>query len=229
MTRPTYVLTGATAGLGLHVAARLAARTEARLIAGARRPERAAALRALVPAGRLEVLPLDLGTLASVRAFAGQVLADGGGIAGLICNAGLQLIGPQRQTADGVDESFAVNHLGHFALVERLLPALDPGGVVVTIGSGTHNPADRLARLFGFRGADFDTAEAVAAGRLSRPAGNRQAGMDRYATGKLCAILHALDMAARVPPEQARFYAFDPGLMPGTDLARERSAIERLA
>lgn len=229
MTRPIYVLTGATAGMGLRIAAHLREKAGARLLIGARRPAQAADLHALVP--EAEVLSLDLASLASVAAFAAVAasrLAEAP-LAGIICNAGLQLVGPPRLTPDGVDESFAVNYLGHFALVERLLPRLAPGGVVVTIGSGTHNPADPLARLFGFRGADFPTAERVAAGMIGRQDQPKRAGMDRYATGKLCAILHMLELAGRIPPDVARFYAFDPGLMPGTDLARARSAPERFA
>jgi NAD(P)-dependent dehydrogenase (short-subunit alcohol dehydrogenase family) len=53
--------------------------------------------------------------------------------------------------------------------------------------------------------------------------------MDRYATSKLCNILFAHAMAARVPASAARFLAFDPGLMPGTGLARDLSAPERFA
>lgn len=229
MTGPIYVLTGATGGMGLRLAVHLQEKAGARLLIGARRPAEARELKALVPAAA--VLPLDLASLASVAAFA-AVAADQWGavpLAGIICNAGLQPAGPPRLTPDGVDESFAVNYLGHFALVEHLLPRLAPGGVVVTIGSGTHNPADPLARLFGFRGADFPDAERVAAGLIGRQDQPKRAGMDRYATGKLCAILHMLEMAGRIPPAVARFYAFDPGLMPGTDLARGRSAPERFA
>ena len=51
--------------------------------------------------------------------------------------------------------------------------------------------------------------------------------MDRYATSKLCNVLFTHAMAARVPAAAARFIAFDPGLMPGTGLARDRSAPER--
>ena len=51
--------------------------------------------------------------------------------------------------------------------------------------------------------------------------------MDRYATGKLCDILYAYDMASRVPDTRVRFFCFDPGMMPGTGLARDRSGAER--
>lgn len=51
--------------------------------------------------------------------------------------------------------------------------------------------------------------------------------MDRYATSKLCAILYVYALARRLGADGPRFIAFDPGLMPGTGLARDRSALER--
>jgi len=56
-----------------------------------------------------------------------------------------------------------------------------------------------------------------------------QQGLDRYATSKLCNLLFTYDMARRISPVKARFIAFDPGLMPGTGLARDRSHLERFA
>ena len=230
MARRVYVLTGATSGMGLQIARRLARRTGAQLIAGARNPDTATALKAAVPADQLLILPLDVSRLSSTAAFAAAVkqwLGGQGRLAGIICNAGLQLLGPSRLTEDGVDESFATNHLGHFALVNALMGHLADGAVVVTTGSGSHNPDDRLAKMFGFRGADFPDAASVALGKTSRPGDDKLLGMDRYATGKLCDILYAYDLASRVPSTRVRFFCFDPGLMPGTGLARDRSAVER--
>ena len=232
MARPVYVLTGATSGIGLHVTEYLARRTAALLIAGARNPDRATALKAAVPIDQLLVLPLDVARLASTAAFAGAVkqrLAGQVKLSGIVCNAGLQILGPSHLTEDGVDESFATNHLGHFALVEAFLDDLADGAVVVTIGSGSHNPDDKLAKMFGFRGADFPDAASVALGKTSRPGDAKLLRMDRYATGKLCNILYAYHMASRVPGTKVGFFSFDPGVMPGTGLARDRSVGERFA
>lgn len=230
MVRRVYLITGATSGMGLAAVRQLARETDATLIVGARAPERAAALRDTVPANRLQLLPLDTSSLRSVAAFSDAVeatLGADGAIDAVACNAGLQIVGQHSRSEDGYDLTFATNHLGHFALVQRLLPRLARGAVVVSTASGTHDPRERLARVFGFRGGLFRDAATVAAGDLDPAASAVQQGMDRYATSKLCNILFTMEMARRVPSERARFVAFDPGLMPGTDLARDRSAIER--
>lgn len=225
MGRPVHVVTGATSGMGLWLAGALA-EGGALVIAGARRPEAAAALRQRVPAGQLILLPLDLLDPASVAAFAGAVRAlpeAAAGIDALVCNAGLQVPGAPVLTPDGLDETFAANVFGHVLLTGLLLPALAPGAAVVTLGSGTHDPRNLLARMFGFRGGAFETVEALATG-----AGMAK-GADRYAAAKLCCILYAHAMARRHDGERLRFHAYDPGLMPGTGLARERSAPIRFA
>ncbi len=231
MAKRVFVLTGGTSGLGLETARRLSVCDDVAVIAGVRNPDAAVALRDVAPPQQLRLITLDLMSLESVAAFAASVrntLGDGDRLAGIVCIAGLQFVTGQRLTADGVDESFAANYLGHFALVEALKDRLVNGAIVVTTGSGTHNADDILAKRFGFAGDDFVDAARVAQGSIGRKDA-RLGGMDRYATSKLCAILYARDMAGRVPEDAVRFVCFDPGLMPGTGLARNRSALERFA
>jgi NAD(P)-dependent dehydrogenase (short-subunit alcohol dehydrogenase family) len=99
----------------------------------------------------------------------------------------------------------------------------------VMTASGTHDPADKLARFFGFRGGLFVGAEGVSAGNLDQSASVKQQCMDWYATSKLCAVLFVRAAARHGAELGPRFVAFDPGLMPGTGLARERSVVERWA
>lgn len=229
MTKHVHILTGGTSGMGLHVAKALARREGAHVVVGARQPDRADRLRRAVPPDRLTVLPLDLDSLASVREFAHSVRrhAEGAALRAIICNAGLQLTKAKQMAMPDVERTFMVNVLAHVLLVDLLQPDLQPGARVVTVGSGTHNPQDRLAKMFGFRGAFYPEAARVIAGDLGMDGPPQQQNMDRYATAKLGAIYHAMQLAREVSPEVCAYYAFDPGLMPGTGLARDRSAIER--
>ncbi len=236
MTSSHHLVTGATSGIGLELAVLLLADPACRLVVGARRPESATALRALAGSDRLAILPLDLASLSSTVAFADAVERQlaGAKLASLAANAGLQIAGPRRLTTDGYEETFQANLLGHAVLVARLQQHLLPRAPVVLTASGTHDPAKRTAAMFGFRGGLFVGADRVARGDLDPGASAKQLSMDCYATSKLCAILYVHAMARRAfadgtAADGPRFIAFDPGLMPGTGLARERSGIERWA
>lgn len=165
MTKEFHVLTGGTSGMGLQIAKTLAKDPKAHIIVGARRPDRAHALRQAVPADRLTVLQLDLDSADSVRGFAQSVQAQGAVISSIICNAGLQFLGPKQMSMPGVERTFMVNVMSHVLLVDLLLPHVGNGGHVVTVGSGTHAPDDPIASRFGFRGASYPNAAAVMAGR----------------------------------------------------------------
>ncbi len=139
----TAVVTGANGGLGLSTARALAA-AGAKVVIAARNQERAAEaterIRAAVPSADLTIVKLDLGSLGSVEGAAGEVLASHETIDLLVNNAGVMGI-PQSRTADGFEMQFGVDHLGHFALTARLLPALLKASAarVVTVTSTAHH------------------------------------------------------------------------------------------
>lgn len=227
-----YIVTGATSGLGLEAVRRLASRDPgSRILAGARNPARADGLRGAVPEDQLWVSPLDTSSMKSVARFAQAVLAhlDGAPVHGLALNAGVQFVTDTLPSADGHDLTFATNVLGHIALFRALQPALSKKTVIVSTASGTHDERNRLARSSGFRGAFFPSAKAVAAGKVSDADTERQRGMDRYATSKLCNVMFTYAMARRHGGTGPRFIAFDPGMMPGTGLARDHSRIVQFA
>ena len=135
----TAVVTGANGGLGLETARELA-RSGAMVVMAARNQETAATAKASiesdVPDARLEVVELDLGSLASVRACADAIAEAHPRVDVLVNNAGIMGI-PEQVTDDGFEMQLAVNHLGHFVLTHRLLPSLQraPEGRVVSVTS----------------------------------------------------------------------------------------------
>ncbi len=135
LTGRRAVVTGASDGIGLGVATRLAA-AGADLVLPVRNPAKGeaaiASIRRSVPDARVTLRELDLSSLGSVAALADTLLAEGRPIHHLILNAGV-MTPPERQTtADGFELQFGTNHLGHFALVGRLLPLLREGRARVT-------------------------------------------------------------------------------------------------
>lgn len=133
------VVTGGTSGLGLVTARELACHG-AHVVLAARDLDKAAGVRsaitAEVPSALLELRECDLASLASVRECADGVTADHGRIDLLVNNAGVMGI-PERATADGFEMQLGVNHLAHFVLTARLLPALlaAEAGRVVSVTS----------------------------------------------------------------------------------------------
>ncbi|MFJ3640872.1 SDR family NAD(P)-dependent oxidoreductase [Streptomyces sp. NPDC090108] len=136
LTGKLAVVTGGYSGLGLETTRALTA-AGARVVVPARRPD--AAREALAGLDGVEVDELDLGDLESVRGFAERFLASGRTIDFLIDNAGIMAC-PETRVGPGWETQFATNHLGHFALVNRLWPALASGGArVVSVSSRGHH------------------------------------------------------------------------------------------
>jgi NAD(P)-dependent dehydrogenase (short-subunit alcohol dehydrogenase family) len=174
----TAVVTGANSGIGWHTAAELA-RHGADVTLAVRsldKGEAAAAQMREGSAGTVRVARLDLGSLASVQEFAE---AWDGPLGLLVNNAGLMSPPRYRETADGHELQFGTNHLGHFALTGRLLPALlaAPASRVVTVSSIAHHQGRA------------DVVEGNPAGRYS-PA-------PTYGNSKLANLLFAFELQRR--------------------------------
>ncbi|SEO21027.1 NAD(P)-dependent dehydrogenase, short-chain alcohol dehydrogenase family [Halorientalis persicus] len=143
----TAVVTGANSGLGFE-ATKALAQKGAHVVMACRSLDRARSardeIRDAVDGASLEVMELDLGDLGSVRSFAERFRAEQSALHMLCNNAGVMAI-PRRETADGFEMQFGVNHLGHFALTGLLLDQLEqtPGETrVVTQSSGVHERGD---------------------------------------------------------------------------------------
>ena len=130
------VVTGGYSGIGLETV-RAIAGAGAQVIVPARRP--AVAEAALAGIDGVEVSALDLGDLDSVHACADRILDAGRSIAILINDAAIMAC-PETRVGPGWEAQFATNHLGHFALANRLWPLLaaDGGARVVALSSAGH-------------------------------------------------------------------------------------------
>lgn len=193
----TYLITGGNTGIGLSTATSLA-RSGGRVFIACRNATAGAAAVARISAASgsadVRLLPLDLASLASVRACAAEFLALDEPLHVLVNNAG---VGGQRGlTADGFELHFGVNHLGHFALTQLLLERLTasgPGARVVNVSSEAHYSAP---------GIDFEAVRR----RTATFAGARE-----YAVSKLCNVLFTQEMARRVATVNS--YALHPGVV----------------
>ena len=142
------VVTGANTGLGFETAQVLAARGASVVLAVRnleKGKEAAARIAAAAPGANVTVQELDLTSLASVRAAAGELAAAHPRIDLLICNAGV-MYPPKQTTRDGFELQFGTNHLGHFALTGLLLAQMlpVPGSRVVTVSSVGHRIRARI-------------------------------------------------------------------------------------
>jgi NAD(P)-dependent dehydrogenase (short-subunit alcohol dehydrogenase family) len=204
-TQRVLVMTGATSGIGAQALARIAAQPAISGFVGARRAPTA------TPPG-VEVLPLDLASLASVREFAETVALrlPEGGIDMLVLNAGTQFSTTERRSADDFEMTFAVNHLAHYLLARLLLPATAEGGRIILTTSDTHDP-----KIIGMAPRELD----IDGWAHPRPGGGGRA----YPASKLCNLLTARSLASldEVTARHITVIAFNPGLTGGTSLGRE--------
>lgn len=120
------VITGANSGVGYESAVAFA-RKGAQVVMACRSMDKAERARqellARVPGALVDILPLDLGSLQSVRAFTDRFFACYDRLDILMNNAGIMAL-PYSKNKDGFESQFGTNHLGHFALTGLLLPAL---------------------------------------------------------------------------------------------------------
>ena len=138
------LVTGVSSGIGMEAARSLAA--HGAQVVGTARDTRSAvsAFEAVLAdaayGGGLELVALDLASLASVRACTDALVKDGRRFDVVIANAGVMGTPPGR-TPDGFETQLGINHLGHFVFINRIAPLIANGGRVVVLASASHRSA----------------------------------------------------------------------------------------
>jgi NAD(P)-dependent dehydrogenase (short-subunit alcohol dehydrogenase family) len=229
----TAVITGGNSGLGLETARAIGRDPNWHLVLACRDPGRAAAavadLKQSTGNSNIEARALDLLDNVSVRAFVSGLRGAGlPPLKLLICNAGIQFVAQMRFNEAGVEGTFQTNHLGHYLLTRLLLPDLAAPARILLVASGTHDPKQKT----GLPAPRFTSVEYLA-NPPADPEFDRddpgKAGRRAYSTSKLCNIMTAYELARRLDPATVTVNAFDPGLMPGSGLARDYGFVMRLA
>ncbi|KAL3965550.1 hypothetical protein ACCO45_002554 [Purpureocillium lilacinum] len=202
----SIIITGGTANLGYHAAAAIAKAHPDFLVVLSSRSDNDRAAETInksLGQNNTVFIPLDLSSLESIRAYCKQWVSEQRPpVQALVLNAGLQFPGGLTKTANGLESTARI----------------------VLTSSGTHDPDQKT----GLPDAIYTSAEDLAhppASMVEVP------GRQRYASSKLANVLwtYALDrrLARRKDTRAVTVNAFDPGMMPGTGLAREASGVVR--
>ena len=195
----TFLVTGASSGIGLALVELLIERG-AQVIAAARSAERAVpaldAVRGRQPEARLSFLQIDLADFSSIRGAAALLLAEGQRLDVLVNNAGVAVT--SGASVDGFDLTYATNHLGPFLLANLLLPLIReaPHGRIVNVSSGGHMAVQRI---------DWS--------RLERCTAATRGGLSDYAQSKLMNVIHAKELARRLAGTPVRTSSLHPGVV----------------
>ena len=189
------LVTGVSAGVGVETARVLAAHG-AQVVGAARDLVKARAAAAQVGVdtasrGGLQLVELDLASLASVRGCADTLQEAGDPFDVVIANAGV-MAAPKGTTADGFETQFGTNYLGHFVLVNSIANLFRPGGRLVMVSSAGHRGADVDLDDPNFERTPYDPLKA-------------------YRRSKTATILFAVEFDRRQKARGVRATAVHPG------------------
>lgn len=195
----TVLITGATGGIGFATARDLAGRGYTVILHGRNREKveaAAASIRAQKANAQLKTVVADLGELSQVRQLAEEVIALASRLNVLINNAGVWN-SKQELTAEGVEKTFAINHLAYFLLAKLLMPSLRaaPGSRIICVASDSHKQ---------IKGMFFDNINLD---------GNYH-GLRSYAQSKLANVLFCYEYDRQRPSDDyPTIFAVQPGLV----------------
>jgi NAD(P)-dependent dehydrogenase (short-subunit alcohol dehydrogenase family) len=201
LTGKRVLITGASGGLGAETARAMAAKG-AELIVTARNVDKmhgvVKAMKTAIGA-QLAVEALELGSFASIRAFAERFLAKYDRLDILINNAGVMAC-PQSKTEDGIELQFGSNHLGHFLMTNLIARTLAKGARVVALSSAAHVISPVVFDDIQFEKRAYDKWQA-------------------YGQSKTANALFAVGLNARLKGRGVEAFSVHPGAIM-TDLGR---------
>ena len=204
----TILITGTSSGLGFGTAIKIAqARPNLRVVICSRTgADSADKINAITGHSNVVYLPLDLSTHADTRSFAKEYISrDFPKISSLVLNAGIQLADKLHITPDGIESTFAINHVNQALLFFLLRPHLLPDARIVIISSGMHSPD-----YYYKPGVNY-----ISANDLAHPSESKMSPYDRglkiYAETKIANLLFAYGLHHR--SNKFNIMALDPGVM----------------
>lgn len=241
----TILITGGTTGLGYWAAYELARQSPTSKVIISSRVDRQNAVKSLndllsktrstnTTTQQVEFMSLDLSSTANVRTFVKTLDSKNyPPISSLLLNAGIQFHDGTklRYSPDGIEMTFATNHLGHALLFFLLKPHLTDDARIVITASGTHDPIQMAKSRLVTPIAAYESAELLAHPTDNEGYSTNDKGIQRYASSKLANVMFVSALERRLSKLRATsnkswtVVAMDPGLMPGTSLARDAGAV----
>lgn len=164
---------------------------------------------------------LDLGDFQSIANFV-ATLPKNGPIYGLDCNAGVTYEGAFRYTKNGIEETFGVNHIGHFYLTHLLLEKFDIQKIVI-ISSALHDPTNKAP----FAKAVYSKVSEMSYPKIDPNKSIEKQNQAFYCTSKLCNVLFAYELNRKLKGKTI-VNAYNPGLMPTTNFGKTGKLINTI-
>ncbi|MDQ0897665.1 SDR family NAD(P)-dependent oxidoreductase [Paenibacillus sp. V4I7] len=226
----TVIITGGNTGLGFEAAKVIAgASTDWHVVIASRSQnngdQAAQDLIQTTQNPNVSAMVLDLSSISSVNQFADQFSKAGlPPLHVIVCNAGTQFAQGTQMTADGIEATFGVNHLGHFMLVRLLLNHLQENGRIVVVSSDTHDFSKKTGMPAPRYVSPTILADPVESDRLLSNLSDLAKGQVRYTTSKLCNLYFAYELSRQIQQSKRSISvaAFNPGMMPGKGSALTR-------
>ncbi|KAF2018385.1 short-chain dehydrogenase [Aaosphaeria arxii CBS 175.79] len=222
----SILVTGGTQGMGVECVRSLAQQLPDTLIVTSARTDpkdSATLINKQLNQTNVQFQRLDLSSLAAVRTFVETwSTSNRPPLRALVLNAGIQFPDDIQYSTDGIEKTFAINHVGHALLFHLLTPHLTPTARIVITSSGVHDHD-----LKGGFKPTWPSVQEIA--NPSPSFSTSTSGRTRYAISKLANVLWTYALARRLTAQgQGKtVVTFDPGLMPGTNLARDAGPVLR--